>query len=98
VWSANPADYSTRQLSGTGWVCACETGVVTLREECRLMVFQSAVLRKMLVPEREKITEDNIMKRIMICTPGQMILRRSDGRTCYMHGRDDIHTECVGKY
>jgi hypothetical protein len=34
-------------------LCGCETWSVTLREECRLMVFERRVLRKMFGSERE---------------------------------------------
>ena len=34
----------------------CETWTLTLREECRLRVFQNGVLRRIFGPKRDKIT------------------------------------------
>jgi len=34
----------------------CETWTLTLREECRLRVFQNRVLRRIFGPKRDKIT------------------------------------------
>jgi hypothetical protein len=34
----------------------CETRSVTLKEECRLRVFENGVMRKMFGPKREEVT------------------------------------------
>jgi ABC-type uncharacterized transport system substrate-binding protein len=36
----------------------CETWSLTLREECRLRVFENRVLRSIFGPKRDKITEE----------------------------------------
>jgi len=36
----------------------CETWSLTLREECRLRVFENGVLRKIFGPERDRVTEE----------------------------------------
>jgi len=36
----------------------CETWSCTLREECRLRVFENRVLRKIGGPERDEVTEE----------------------------------------
>ena len=35
---------------------ACETWSLTLREECRLMVFENRVLRRIFGPKRDEVT------------------------------------------
>jgi hypothetical protein len=34
----------------------CETWSLTLREECRLRVFENRVLRRIFVPKRDEVT------------------------------------------
>ena len=34
----------------------CETSSLTLREECRLKVFENGVLRRMFGPKRDEVT------------------------------------------
>jgi hypothetical protein len=34
----------------------CETWLLTLREECRLMVLENRVLKKIFEPKRDKVT------------------------------------------
>jgi hypothetical protein len=48
----------------------CETWSLTLREERRLSVFESMVLRRIFGPKRDEITsgENYIMRSLMICT------------------------------
>ena len=36
----------------------CETWLLTLREECRVRVFQNRVLRRKLGPKRDEVTEE----------------------------------------
>jgi len=36
----------------------CETWSLTLREECRLRVFENRVLRKIFGPKRDEVTEE----------------------------------------
>jgi hypothetical protein len=37
-------------------LCGCETWSLTLREECRLRVFENRVLRKVFGPKRDDVT------------------------------------------
>jgi hypothetical protein len=47
----------------------CETWSLTLREECRLRVFENMVLRRIFGPKRDEVTGENcIMRSTMICT------------------------------
>jgi hypothetical protein len=39
--------------------CGCETLLLTLREEFRLRLFENGVLRRMFVPNRDKVTAEN---------------------------------------
>ena len=34
-------------------LCGCETWSVTLREECRLRIFENSILRRILRPKRD---------------------------------------------
>jgi hypothetical protein len=48
----------------------CETWSLTLREECRLRVFQNTVL--WIGPKRDEVTgsvENYIIRSLIICTP-----------------------------
>jgi len=40
----------------------CETWSLTLRGELRLMVFENRVLRKILMPKREQVTEERRLR------------------------------------
>jgi len=37
-------------------LCGCETWSLTLREECRLRVFENRVLRRIFGPKRDELT------------------------------------------
>jgi hypothetical protein len=37
-------------------LCGCESWSLTLREECRLMVFENRVLRRIFGPKRDEVT------------------------------------------
>ena len=50
----------------------CETWSLTLREECRLRVFENRVLGRVIGPKRDEVTgngENHIMRSLVICTP-----------------------------
>ena len=50
----------------------CETRSLTLREEPRLRLFESRVLRRVFGPKRDEVTgngENYIMRSLVICTP-----------------------------
>ena len=50
----------------------CETWSLTLREECRLKVFEHRVLRGIFGPRRDEVTRNGgnyIMRNLMFCTP-----------------------------
>jgi len=49
----------------------CETWSFTLREECRLRVFEKRVLRR----SNRGVKKNYIMKSFMICTPHQILFR-----------------------
>jgi hypothetical protein len=38
------------------FLCGCEIWSLTLREECRLRVFENKVLRRMFEPKRDEVT------------------------------------------
>jgi hypothetical protein len=50
----------------------CETWSLTLREECRLRVFENRVVRRIFAPKRDdargKWKKNYIMKSLIICT------------------------------
>jgi len=53
----------------------CETWSLTLREECRLRVFENRVLR-VFGPQRDEVTgngENDIMRSLVICTPYRIL-------------------------
>jgi hypothetical protein len=55
-----------------------ETWSLTLREECRLRVFQMRMLRKIFGSKRDMVMEDwrnYIMRSLMICMPHQIFFR-----------------------
>jgi hypothetical protein len=55
-----------------------ETWSLTLREECRLRVFENRVLSNTSGPKRNKIQGNGkyyTMRRLMICSPHQIIFR-----------------------
>ena len=47
----------------------CETWSLKLREERRLRVFENRVLRRVFGPKRNEVTENYIMRSLVICTP-----------------------------
>jgi hypothetical protein len=52
----------------------------TLREECRLRVFENKVLRRIFGPKRDEEQEsgeDYITRSFMLCTPHQISFGRS---------------------
>ena len=57
----------------------CETWLLTLREECRLRVFENRVWR-IFGPKRDEVQggKNYIMRTLIICTPHQILLRCSN--------------------
>jgi hypothetical protein len=56
-------------------LCGCETWSLTLREECRLGVFEK-VVRGMFGPKRDEVTgsgEKYNMRTLPICNPHQIL-------------------------
>jgi predicted transcriptional regulator len=47
----------------------CETWSLTLREECRLRVFENRVLRRVFGPKRDEVTVNGENYIMGICTP-----------------------------
>ena len=67
--------YTTIILPG---LYGCEAWSLILREECRLMVFENRVLRKVFGPKRDEVTgngENYIMRSLGICTPHPILCR-----------------------
>ena len=57
-------------------LCGCETWSLTLREECRLRVFENRVLRRIFGPKRGEVTREwrnYIMGNLMICNALQIL-------------------------
>ena len=57
----------------------CETWLLTLREERRLMVFESRVFRRIFGPKWDKVIwggEKYVMKSLMMCTAQQILFGR----------------------
>jgi hypothetical protein len=49
--------------------------LLTLRDECRLRVFENRVLRRIFGPKRDEVTgtgKDYITRSFMLCTPHQI--------------------------
>jgi hypothetical protein len=62
-------------------VYGCETWSLTLREERRLRVSESRVLRRIFGTKRDEGTgngENYIMRSLMICTPHPILFGRSN--------------------
>ena len=59
----------------------CETCLLTLREDCRLRVFENRVLGRIFGPKRDEVTEicrNYTMRSTMIYTPYQILYRSSN--------------------
>jgi hypothetical protein len=75
----------------------CETWLLTLREEHRLMVFENRVLRRVFGPKRNKVTGEWRKlhnEDLMICTPHQILFRdqikkNEMSRTCSTYGGEE---------
>jgi hypothetical protein len=55
-----------------GVLYRCETSSLTLREKCRLKVYENRVLRGIFGPKRNELTgrgENYRVRTFMICTP-----------------------------
>jgi hypothetical protein len=53
-----------------------KTWSLTLREECRLMVFENRMLRRIFGPKRVEVKrsgENYIIRSLVICTPHQIL-------------------------
>jgi hypothetical protein len=58
-----------------------ETWSLTLKEECRMRMFEKRMLRRIFGPKRDKVTQEwrnCIMTNLMICTPLQTLFGRSN--------------------
>jgi len=56
----------------------CETWLLTMKEECRLRVYENRVFRRIFGPKRDEVTgsgENSIMRSLMICTPHPILCR-----------------------
>jgi hypothetical protein len=57
-------------------LCGCETWFVTLREGCRLRVFENKVLRRIFGPKERRGNgsgEDYVTRSFMQCIPHQIL-------------------------
>jgi hypothetical protein len=78
----------------------CETWSLTLREECRLRVFENSVLRRIFGPKREEVTGEwrrlhNKQLYAMYSSPNIIRViksRRQMGRTCGAYG---VEERCI---
>jgi hypothetical protein len=74
----------------------CETWLLTLREECRLQVFENRVLRRIFGPNRDEITRER--RRLhgkehyaLFLTryySGDQVKKTEMGRTCSTYGEE----------
>jgi hypothetical protein len=58
----------------------CETWSLTLREECRLRVFENRVLWRIFGSQRDEVTgngEDYIKRSSMMCAPYEILFGQS---------------------
>jgi len=81
----------------------CETWLPTLREECRLRVFENRALRRIFGPRRDKLTrggENYIMRSLMVCTAPQYCsgdeIKNEMGVPCSMQGGEARHIQGIG--
>ena len=66
-----------RTIILTSFLTGCETWSLILREEPRLRVFESRVLRRIFGPKRDEVTgsgENYVMRSLMICTAHPILL------------------------
>jgi hypothetical protein len=83
----------------------CETWSLTLREECRLRMFEKRVLRRMFGPERDVVTGDwrklhNEELNDLYCSPNIVRVikwRRWAGHVARMGERRGVYRVLVGK-
>ena len=67
--------YKDRDIQNYNFACSlygCETWSLTLKEECRLRVYENWVLRRIFGPKRYEVTY-YIMRSLMIYTPHQIL-------------------------
>ena len=78
--------------SETHTLCGCKTWSLTLREECRLRVFENRVLRGIFEPKRDKVRREwrklhNEELNDLYCTPNIIQVIKSRMR-CGTYGRE----------
>jgi hypothetical protein len=85
----------------------CETWSLTLREECRLRVFENSLLRKIFGPKRDEVTGEwkklhNVELNNLYFSPNIVRVIKSRrmrwaGHVARMEGGRDVYRVLVGK-
>jgi hypothetical protein len=85
----------------------CKTWLLTLREECRLWVFENRVLRRIFGPKRDEVTEEwrklhNEQLNDLYSSPNIVRVIKSrrmrwSGRVAHMEKKRGIYRVLVGK-
>ena len=76
-------------------LCACETWCVTLKEECRLKVFENRVLKKICGPKWQELTGEWRKLHIkelhdLYCSPNIRVIKEDEmGGVCGMYGGEE---------
>jgi len=82
----------------------CETWSLTLREECRLRVFEKRVLRRIFGPKRDEVTGEwrklhNEELNDLCCSPNTVsdkIKKNEMGRACGTYGGGERRVQGFG--
>ena len=85
-----------------GVLCGCETWSLTLRDERRLRVFESRVLRRVFGSKRDDITGEwrklhNEELNDLFCSPNTLRVMRWAGHVARMGERRGVYRDLVGK-
>ena len=105
--SKNFEDYDIQNYNFAFCLNGGETWSFTLREECRLRVFENTVLRRIFRPKRDKVTGDwirlhNEELNDLYCSPNIVRVIKSRrmrwaGHVAFMEEGRGVHKVLVGK-